>query len=249
MKKIFVIINFNTQNFVDKLIMSINKFVGDVQIVVFDNSDKTPYINTFDNVNVIDNTAGSIINFDKWLENYPERTKTSAIKNNYGSAKHCYTVDKCMDIFEDGFVLLDSDILLKRDISEIIKEDKAFVGDTEMWKAAKTADDRIVHPRERAIPYICYINSKKCKELGIRYFNDDCMFGLTENGDSYDTGSYFFEEIIRKNAEWKKINYHNYIVHYKAGSWVEEAKRVDNYRPMPVENWLNCYKSYWMIDN
>lgn len=29
MKKNFVIINFNTQNFVDKLIMSINKFVDD----------------------------------------------------------------------------------------------------------------------------------------------------------------------------------------------------------------------------
>lgn len=49
-----------------------------------------------------------------------------------------------MDIFEDGFVLLDSDILLKRDISEIIKKDKVFVGDTETWKAAKTVDDRIV---------------------------------------------------------------------------------------------------------
>ena len=124
--------------------MSINKFVTDAWITVFDNSDSTPYVNTFDNVNVIDNTTGAIINFDKWLENYPERIKTSAIKNNYGSAKHCYTVDKCMDIFEDGFVLLDSDILLKRDISEIIKEDKVFVGDTETWKAAKTVDDRIV---------------------------------------------------------------------------------------------------------
>ena len=56
MKKLFVIVNYNTPNFVDKLIMSINKFVNNAQIIIFDNSDKYPFVNSFNNVNIIDNT-------------------------------------------------------------------------------------------------------------------------------------------------------------------------------------------------
>ena len=247
--KNILIINYNTQTFVDKLIMSINKFVDNANIFVFDNSDRNPYVNTFSNVKVIDNTSGQIINFDDLLEKYPDKVKTSAVKNNYGSAKHCYTVDKCIDMFEDGFILMDSDILLKRDISGIIKEDKIFVGDTESWKAAKTVDNRTVPQKIRALPYLCYINTKKCKELGIKYFNDKCMFGLSAKGDSYDTGAYFFEEIIRNNVNWERINLNDYIVHYKAASWVEEAKLVDNYKPISSDSWFNYHRTYWSNEN
>ena len=90
--KFFVIINYNTQQFIEKLIMSINKFVQDAHIYVFDNSDKEPFVNTFSDVEIIDNTQGQIINFDEWLENYSNRYKSPGKNNNWASAKHCYTI-------------------------------------------------------------------------------------------------------------------------------------------------------------
>lgn len=47
--------------------MSINKFNADAKIIVFDNSDKVPFINNFKNVVVADNTRGQIINFDSFI--------------------------------------------------------------------------------------------------------------------------------------------------------------------------------------
>ena len=98
MNKNFVIINYNTQEFVDKLIMSINKFVDDAHIYVFDNSDHCKFINNFSNVNVIDNTNNQIIDFDLFLSKYPDRIYSSGKYNNFASAKHCYTVEKCIEL-------------------------------------------------------------------------------------------------------------------------------------------------------
>ena len=92
MNKQFVIVNYNTPQFVEKLIMSINKFVDDAQITIFDNSDKSHFINTFNNVKIIDNTKGQIINFNEFLNRYPKRFNSSAKANNWASAKHCYTI-------------------------------------------------------------------------------------------------------------------------------------------------------------
>lgn len=92
MNKQFVIINYNTPQFIEKLIMSINKFVDDAQIIIFENSDNLPFVNTFDNVRIVDNTKGQIIDFDEFLNKYPKRFKSSAKDNNWASAKHCYTI-------------------------------------------------------------------------------------------------------------------------------------------------------------
>lgn len=92
MKKEFVIINYNTPEFITKLVMSINKFVSDAHITIFDSSDKRPFENTFDNVSIIDNTSGQIINFTEFLNNYPNRMMSSAKANNWASAKHCYSI-------------------------------------------------------------------------------------------------------------------------------------------------------------
>ena len=92
MKKNFVIVNYNTPEFITKLIMSINKFVSDANIIIFDSSDKRPFNNIFDNVSIIDNTSGQIIDFNEFLNKYPKRMLSSAKNNNWASAKHCYTI-------------------------------------------------------------------------------------------------------------------------------------------------------------
>ena len=81
MKKNIVIIHYNTPHLTECLVRSINLFVKDAVIYIFDNSDKSPFTATFDNVTIIDNTKGQIINFDIWLKRYPDRVKTSAGRN------------------------------------------------------------------------------------------------------------------------------------------------------------------------
>ena len=120
MKKNIVIIHYNTPRLTECLVRSINLFVKDAIIYIFDNSDKEPFTAFFDNVLVIDNTKGEIIDFDKWLEKYPKKHLSNGRANKWGSAKHCYSVEKCMEIIQDDFILLDSDVLLKKDIPQFV---------------------------------------------------------------------------------------------------------------------------------
>ncbi len=234
MKKNIVIVHYNTPYLTECLVRSINLFVRDAVIYIFDNSDKQPFTAKFDNVTIIDNTAGQIINFDEWLKQYPESLKSTGRLNHYASAKHCYTIQKCIDMFDENFVLLDSDIFLKRDISNLFSTEEVVMASTEAWKG-----------KSRIIPYICFINVKKCKELGIRYFDENHIHGLTKVGDRYDTGAFFYEQIHDKKLSIKRLSLSEYIVHYKAASWVEDAKKHHGYRPMDCNEWIEKYKKYW----
>lgn len=244
MEKNIVIVYYNTKRLTECLVKSINKFVKDAKIYIFDNSDKQPFTQRLDNVTVLDNTKGELVDFEAVLESYPDRTRSSAKRNNYASAKHCMSVDKCMELIDGGFILLDSDVLLKKDISPLFDENYAFIGGTKAWSASKPMNPG-VKKRFRAIPFLCYINCDMCKENGVRYFSGDHMYGLTENGDSYDTGTYFLESVSAAGLKWKKINIDNYIVHYMAGSWVKEAKKYDNYATIGAEKWIERNKRFW----
>ena len=241
MSKNIVIIHYNTPYLTECLVRSINLFVKDAIIYIFDNSDKLPFKAKFKNVKILDNTKGQIINFNEWIKKFPERTKTTAIKNNYGSAKHCYSVEKCMEIIDENFILLDSDILLKRDISDVIREDCVLVSGTELWRARLSNKT----PKYRSTPYLCYINVKLCKKHNIHYYNPKFIFGLTKNGDNYDTGTYFLEQVEQKKLKWSQINNNDYIVHYKGASWIEGARKYDNYKRVDSDVWLKMNKKYW----
>ena len=241
MNKNILIIHYNTPYLTECLVRSINLFVKDAVIYIFDNSDKNPFIAHFDNVTVFDNTNGEIIDFDELLERFPERKKTNAFKNNYASAKHCLSVQKCMELINDNFVLLDSDVLLRRSIDDFFDDKYIFIGSTELWKTK----DSNVRAKTRAIPYICYINVDLCKKYNISYFDEKHIFGLSSQGDSYDTGTFFFEQIYNKKIDWKKVAITNYIVHYKAASWVDEAKKFNGYKQISVDKWINLNKKYW----
>ena len=235
-KKNIVIVHYNTPYLTECLVRSINLFVKDAIIYIFDNSDKSPFTAKFDNVTIIDNTKGQIIDFDKWLEKYPNRNKSNGKVNNWGSAKHCYSVEKCMELINDNFVLLDSDILLKRDISNLFIENKIFIGDV------------VTQPKstiKRVLPFICFINVKMCKENGIHYFYDDYMHGLYKNSmsDRYDTGAGFYIKANKYNNV--EIKCENYIEHYGHGSW----KKAGEAPKLSKEEWALKYKKYWFKEN
>ena len=67
-----VTIHYNTPALVDVLIRSIRKFT-DCKVWVFDNSDEEPFTKQMENVEVIDNTKGQIIDFDEFLSHYPKK--------------------------------------------------------------------------------------------------------------------------------------------------------------------------------
>ncbi len=203
------IVHFNTPLLTECLIKSINKFTPNSKIFLFDNSNKLPFVYRQDNLVYYDNTKGQLINFDKWLQNYPNKTPRYWKANRCASAQHCYTIQKCIELIDDNFILLDSDVLLKRDITELFDENYIFAG--ELGNAHNSY--------LRVFPWLCYINVKKCKELGISYFNDKYMLGLntTDDCDWYDTGAYFYEQC--KNHQFKRISDNSYIVHLASASW------------------------------
>lgn len=230
------IIHYNTPLLTECLVKSINKFTPNSKIYIFDNSNKLPFTYRQDNLIYLNNTKGQIINFDEWLKKFPNRKKSNGKINLWGSAKHAYTVQKCIELIPDGFILLDSDILLKNDISELVDESCAYVAETEMQGCSNIA---------RVVPFVCYINSKFLTDNKITYFNANYMHGLYVNGDGdrYDTGAWFYK--ATKNVKCKHINCNNYIVHYKGGSWdkVHENRYGKN---ITVQDWLNLHRNLYL---
>ena len=228
-----LIIHYNTPYLTECLIKSINKFVKQTcKIYIFDNSDKMPFTYKQDNIKVFDNTHGDIINFKNELKKYPDHIGNLSSQNGYASAKHCMSVDKCFDLIKDNFILLDSDVLLKNDISNLYNDEYIFVGEIGQQQLLNTKS------KKRVIPFICFINVKKCLELNIRYFNGAYMLGLSKSGtpnNLYETGSWFFEQTCK--YQHNIININNYIVHYASASFNPTSKNI--------LEWLNDNKLLW----
>ena len=232
MLKNVLIINYNTPYMTECLVRSINLFMDGAAIYVFDNSDKYPFSSTTENVTVFDNTKGQIIDFDKWLENYPDRGKSHGRVNAWGSAKHCYSIEKCMDLIEGDFIVLDSDVLLKKDISDLYDRSVIYCGE-----AIFQPDSKI----QRVLPFICYINTEMCKKNGVHYFDDNYMHGLrkTTRSDMYDTGAGFM--INAGNFPHRDIKCEDYVIHYGHGSW-KKAGVSPKYN---MDEWLEINRRYW----
>lgn len=237
MKKV-CIVHYNTPKLTECLIKSINKHVSGAEIYIFDNSDKEPFTAKFDNVTILDNTKGQIIDFEKWLQEYPNRIKSSGKINGYGSAKHSISIEKCIEIIDDNFVLLDSDVLIKKDFSDLYNKSYLYCAETVVQPSSTI---------KRILPFICFINVNMCKEKGIHYFNDNYMHGLSntnvnKDADKYDTGAAFY--IYGNKFPHKDIKTDEYITHYKGGSWeIVHNKKYGTH--ISVDKWLTSNYKLW----
>ena len=244
MNKNVCIVHFNTPVLTAHLVKSINKHTPGTNIFIFDNSDKTPFINSFNNVTVFDNTKGQIINFGQWLKKYPNREKSGGKANNWGSAKHAYSVEKCMELIKEPFVLFDSDVLVKKDFSILFDEIVCYKGEV----IHQPGTNRSI---KRVLPFICFINTPMCKTKGIHYFDENYMHGLRfkGNSDNYDTGGALYILTEQKKGLHREIKVADYIVHYGNGSWVSAAEKMKRPKHIPAAEWLNKYKEYWADNN
>lgn len=240
MNKNVCIVHFNTPVLTAHLVRSINKHTPGTNIYIFDNSDKRPFVNAFNNVTVFDNTKGQIINFDQWLKKYPNREKSGGKANKWGSAKHAYSVEKCMELINEPFILLDSDVLIKKDFTPLYDEIVCYKGEVIYQKGTNSRVKRV-------LPFICFINTPMCKSKGIHYFDENYMHGLRYKGnsDNYDTGGALYILTEQKKGLHREIKVADYVVHYGNGSWVDAAEKMKRPKHLPAMDWLNKYKDFW----
>lgn len=230
-----LIIHYNTPQLTAAAVRSLWKHTPDACVTVFDNSDRRPFAVhnaqlaacNPQRLRIVDNTKGQIVDWDKWLALFPGRMPCP--ENNYGSAKHCYSVEVCMDLFPDGFVLMDSDVLVKRDIADIIDTSVAWSGQVHINTKRFGVSVR------RIVPFVCWINTPMLRRYGIRFFNPDKMWKLSRVSPNcyYDTGAWLYEATVGLGN--RRISVKDYVEHYGGGSW----------RQNTPEAWLDSFRSLW----
>ena len=232
----FCIVHYNTSELTSALIASIRKQVKNAKIYVMDNSDKERLNIRGLDIVYYNNTDGRYINFDAEIEKYPDRMLSRGAENNFSSAKHSMSIQKCIELINDDFILLDSDVLLKKNPYDIIDKTKIFSG--ELLRYGKNNE------LCRVLPFICYINARMMKRLGLKYHDPRYMHGLrvTKEGDRYDTGANLYR--VSKDLPYKEVDIDEYIVHYRGGSW-EDAYNKRTGRDISSREWLDENAVYW----
>jgi len=233
--KVVVIIHYNTPQLTAACIRSLEKHTPGTHVIVFDNSNKRPFVMTEGltgiDIEIIDNTRGQLIDFDAWLKTFPNREPSPG--NDYGSAKHCYSVQWIMDHRKRPFMLMDSDVLIRKDISPLFDTDYVWIG-----HVGNNTKRRFGFEVKKVDPFLCYINMPMVRAYGIRYFNGRKMWNLVSKmpESRYDTGAWFYEDCDRHHLPTKDVDVKKeYIHHLGHGSWRDKD-------PMA---WLEKYKELW----
>ena len=219
--------------------------------MVFDNSSTLtlpdgkviqarPFTAKMDGVEVIDNTRGQVIDFDKFLAEYPDRNPSVGIYKSsvWGSAKHIVTVQKLWELLPEGFVLMESDILLKKPIDEFFREEYSFVGFVQRHQRGNPFDV------PRIMPMLCWMNVPMLTREGARYFDPDRCWGLkadrNDRGNWMDTGACLLDEVLKKRPRLKglHVDIRLFLEHYGGGSW-----KQDNLNAQMA--WINNNRDLW----
>ena len=239
-----LIVNFNTPEMVEAAILSLRKHGGEAyEVTVFDNSDSRPFTKKMQRVSVLDNSLGQLIDLDAEIRKFPERSRRmgNAHVGDFPSVRHMLSVQWYMDHFDgEGFLLMDSDILIRTNVDFMFWEGQCAVGHVQTWERAGNPGQK-----DRLVPILCYIGVKKCKECGVRYFDPDRTFALHKDGEAnaenwYDTGSSFLYEIRshKNGACGKGIDIRELMFHYGSASWQRTGLQAQL-------EWLEQHKECW----
>ena len=240
MKTCVSIVNFNTTLYTNAAIMTVieNSKLDDYQIIVFDNSSKYKYrpLSVFKDLcqlDVIDNTQGQVLDINA-IQEHCFKLKSP---NNYASAKHAASIQYLIDTCPcDNMILLDSDILLKKEIDFI---DERIITAAHYYKYIK-----FNKMCARFEPYIQYFNIKMLRNagIGIKYFDPYRMHGcLKEENDCYDTGASFLEDVVRMKFPFRKIEYKDYVLHCGAASW---TTHINKNFIIEISKFVNDHQQY-----
>ena len=233
------IVHYNTPRLTQCAIRSLWKHTPGVSVVVFDNSDRLTFLSKngefaaehADRLTVIDNTQGQQIDFDRWIEGFADREPSPG--NNYGSAKHCYSVQWLMDHTDGPLLLMDSDVLVRRDVTPFFAHpDCAWVGET-----GENVRRRFGYDFRKVQPFLCWLNTPLLRRHGIRYFNADYMWNLTSKRPNhrYDTGAWLLKAVGEAGLPVCELPIREYIHHLGHGSWRDKQPKA----------WLAEHRELW----
>lgn len=240
-QKTIAIINFNTPELTEACILSIRKHGGkDYRVVVFDNSDERPFRVQMPGVEVIDNTQGQLINFDNLLSAFPQRNASIGCAKgcDFASVRHMRTVQELWRLLPDGFVLVESDVLIKKPIDEFFREEYSFVAYVQRQQPHNPFGIG------RILPMLCWLNVPKFVAEGVQYFDPNRTYGLkadrNERTNWYDTGASLLEDVLSHRPRLKglHIDIREFIEHFGSGSW-----RNNNLKAQA--EWLKQYRKLW----
>ena len=152
--------------------------------------------------------------------------------NNWASARHTLTVDAMTDVLGDGFILLDSDTLVLRDLSPLADPGMACVAEIQTQTPRKGLVQRLC-------PYCQWVNVPMLREHGIRYFNGRYMWLLTREFPNcwYDTGAWLLRAIRERSLPYGVISCSDYVLHFDHGSHPNTAGTH--------EEWLERNAGLW----
>lgn len=248
-QKTVAIVHYNTPDLLRACLLSFMKQGTEWHFVIFENSNQRPVTmemlseweltqtdSTFD---IIDNTQGQIIDFEKELAKWPsKRTDAERRTANFGSAKHMMSVDWLIWNTKEPFVLCDSDILLKRPVDDLYDESVTAIGFIDQgWNNP--------HGIKRLWPMLCWINAPECRRLGIHYYDGSRCWGINSDhnhGTWYDTGAAFLED-IRANKEATLRTFTDAterFEHLWSGSWNKDKEKE-------WQRWLNEHAGLWHL--
>lgn len=239
MKQI-AIVHYNTPELTEACILSLRKTGCGWPVVVLDNSDTRPFTKRMKGVKVLNNRKGQLIDFEAELAKYPNKEIRMAALSNHGSVKHMMSVQFLWTVCPEGFILVESDVLITRDIRWIWQEEYAAVGKAQWFRGRRNEKDRL-------LPFVCYMNVPLLVENGARYYDPQRSWNLQPGEDNpgnwWDTGACLFDDIGKTKPQLVARLYSDldkYYLHYTGGSW----------RQNDVEHqtaWLAQHRSLWFI--
>lgn len=222
-----VTINYNSKSLTEALVMSVHKNVRSCpyEMIVVENSDDESQTMTRKDITVIDNTRLQFCDYDTEYRLQKEDCDTCDLLKG-GSFRHTYCVQRLVDTIDDGFVLMDCDTLLKDDpfretMTPGLRQTFACIGQTETPFGLS---------KKRVMPYLTWINCKKVKDAGVRYYDPGHMFGLHDKDSEenlWDTGSWFYSQLVSKGLPMMDTDIFRHIVHMGHGSWTKDRLGVD----------------------
>ena len=233
------IVHYNTPELTEAAILSLRKHGGqDYNVFIFDNSDKRPWTKKMKNVKVFNNRKGKFVNFDKELAKYPDREPKigNGVGCEFGSDKHMMSVQSLWDLIPDGFLLMDSDILIRQNIDFMFMEDQCCCG-----HVCKCSGPEEI---ERLAPMLLYINVPMCKKGGARFFDPSRSWALNKglgNPKNYwDTGAAFLDDIrrLKPQCHGKRIDIRPLMLHFGSGSWAKNDMSKQ-------QAWLDANRELW----
>lgn len=240
MTKNIVIVHYNTPELTRAAILSVRKHGGeDYKVYVLDNSDTRPFKYKMKGVKVFNNREGQIIDLDKELEKYPEKDELYGCAKgcHFGSDRHMMSVQKMWELVPDGFVLMDSDVLIKHNFDFMFMPDQCCCG---------CVSDKTLRRTPRLVPFLLWINVPMCVAGGARFFDPDRAWALHQGYDKrnfWDTGAAFLDDIkrLKPQCHGKSISREmilRLMVHYGAGSWEKNDLETQM-------GWLNEHANLW----